>query len=440
MNLIYMCVSYQENYINLLKLLINSINVKANLNSETTHILIMTTPKFHELILKELINFNLPIKYYLLELNTLMEASCYKLKIFEYENIDKYNKILYLDTDVLINSDINILFNKEISDKKIYALEEGNIGHDYWGGENFFDFNIYNKNTIAFSAGVFLFINSIYIKDLFKDTNKHIINKKHIPSCLDQPYLVYNSVIQDKYDNQFMKDYLENNPSEINDKIIIYHFPGGPGCYSSKIDKMTKFWEKINNIDLHIFETRNEMFKYYCNNISNPKILEIGVFKGEFLDYIVKNCNNGFIEGVDLFEGTTCSGDVDGNNVEYHNIKNIYLELLDKYKDTLNVKLYKSNSNDFLQNIDDNIYDIIYIDGDHSYEGVKQDLINSYKKIKNNGYIMGHDYEMNMKKAKNFYDFGVKKAVDEFCIDYNLSILAKALDGCVSFCIKVIKN
>lgn len=55
------------------------------------------------------------------------------------------------------------------------------------------------------------------------------------------------------------------------------------------------------------------------------------------------------------------------------------------------------------------------------------------------GYIMGHDYEMNMSKAKTRYNFGVKQAVDEFCNKYNHKILSKAMDGCVSYCIKINK-
>ena len=43
------------------------------------------------------------------------------------------------------------------------------------------------------------------------------------------------------------------------------------------------------------------------------------------------------------------------------------------------------------------------------------------------------------KKAKTFYNFGVKEAVDEFCLTYNQSIEAKAYDGCVSFCINIKK-
>jgi len=44
-----------------------------------------------------------------------------------------------------------------------------------------------------------------------------------------------------------MKKYLENNPKIVNYEKIIYHFPGSPGNYSSKYDKMKIFWEKIKN-------------------------------------------------------------------------------------------------------------------------------------------------------------------------------------------------
>ena len=111
--------------------------------------------------------------------------------------------------------------------------------------------------------------------------------------------------------------------------------------------------------------------------------------------------------------------------------------MLDKYRENSDIKIHKSNSIEFLQNQEDRTYDIIYIDGDHTYNGVKSDLINAYSKIKNGGYIMGHDYEMNMKKANTKYDFGVKRAVDEFCVTYNQVIEAKAMDGCVSYCINI---
>jgi len=191
--------------------------------------------------------------------------------------------------------------------------------------------------------------------------------------------------------------------------------------------------------DIHLFEDRNEMIKHYSNLFSDPKILEIGIFKGEFMDYIVDSCSPCSVDGVDIFEGMMCSGNSDGNNVVYYPLDISYKELSEKYKDSKNVRLIKSDSSTHLRSVDNDYYDIIYIDGDHSYNGVKKDLSESFYKIKNGGYIMGHDYEMNMNKAKNVYNFGVKQAVDEFCCIYGQSILAKAMDGCVSYCIKVNK-
>lgn len=244
MNLIYMCVFHQENYINLLKLLITSISIKANINKETTNILIITSAQFQSKIQKELESFDLPLLYYILDLHTLFEAACSRLNIFKYNNIDNYNNILYLDTDVLINSDINVLFNNEISSEKIYALEEGTIGGEYWGKE-FFDFSNFNRNITAFSSGVLYFMNSLSMKKLFEDINIHIIKSNYIPVCLDQPYIVYNAISQNKYDNQTLKCYIKNNPSILSPVKIIYHFPGIPGNYSSKYDKMNEFWNKM---------------------------------------------------------------------------------------------------------------------------------------------------------------------------------------------------
>ncbi|NOZ45983.1 MAG: class I SAM-dependent methyltransferase [Chlorobi bacterium] len=58
--------------------------------------------------------------------------------------------------------------------------------------------------------------------------------------------------------------------------------------------------------------------------------------------------------------------------------------------------------------------DWVYIDGNHLYEYVKQDLINFFPKIKIGGFITGDDYGI-----KGWWDDGVKKAVDEFIKNYN---------------------
>jgi len=248
MNLIYMCVFHNQDYIKLLSLLVKSISIRGNVNKETTDILIITSPAFQPIIAKELSEFDLSFKYFILDLHTLMQAGSSKLQIFNYEHINNYEKVLYLDTDVLINSDLNTLFNIDIPGDKLHALGEGVICKVYWGSD-FFDFNKYDRNTVAFSSGVFYFMNSEPMKALFQDTNNHIAahmnNGGHPPACLEQPFLVYNSLIQNKCDIEMMNPYLENNPKEASPEKIIYHFPGGPGEYWRKIDRMLPFWQKM---------------------------------------------------------------------------------------------------------------------------------------------------------------------------------------------------
>lgn len=248
-NLIFICVFHQQNYINLLKLLLTSIVRNASIDN--TDILIITSPSFHPLIVKEMEHLSLNLKYFILDLTTLFDAGCARLNIFKYEGIESYDKIIYLDTDILINSDINILLSLKLSNDKIYTLEEGIISQHYYGSW-FFDFTKIDSNTTAFTSGIMLFQNNKIIKTLFEDIQKHIQkyiveDKQEIPDCLDQPFIVFNAITQHKYDNTLLKNYVENNPSKVEREKVIYHFPGGPGAYDSKFAKMTYFWNKMNS-------------------------------------------------------------------------------------------------------------------------------------------------------------------------------------------------
>lgn len=248
MNLIYICVFHQENYINLLKILMTSLITRGNINKTNTDILIITSPVFQTLIQNELSCFNIDLEYYILDLQTLFEAKCAKLNIFDYENINKYDKILYLDTDTLINNDINILFDIELADK-LYVLEEGYIGHEFWGGD-FFNFSKYSTDQTAFTPGILYFNNIKIIQDLFNSIKTHIAdfiykNNNSIPRCQDKPFIVYNTITRKIYDNVIMKKYCVNNPDAVSSEIIIYHFPGGQCDYSNKYNKMINFNKKI---------------------------------------------------------------------------------------------------------------------------------------------------------------------------------------------------
>ena len=73
------------------------------------------------------------------------------------------------------------------------------------------------------------------------------------------------------------------------------------------------------------------------------------------------------------------------------------------------VKVNRGDSAEVLEQFPDGYFDWVYIDGNHFYEFVKQDLDLSLKKTRGGGYITGDDYAWDAR-----FDNGIKRAVDEF--------------------------
>jgi lipopolysaccharide biosynthesis glycosyltransferase len=262
MNLIYACVFHQKTYIEMLELLLKTLALKGKIDINTD-ILIYTQADFEEDILKLGQLYNLPLKTEILDISSnlskenpkysLFESSRCRLNIFYYKYINKYSNILYLDTDILINGNINNIFNLPIQSDKLYAVECGNTNHEFFGSFLFDS----TETKSAFSASVLLFKYSPIIKELFDKINTHIttdiyILRKQIPTCLEQPYIIYNSITQEKYDNQLLNPYvlnydLINNIHTLKDGVIVYHFAGVPGHYMYKYPKMMAFLDKINS-------------------------------------------------------------------------------------------------------------------------------------------------------------------------------------------------
>jgi len=61
-----------------------------------------------------------------------------------------------------------------------------------------------------------------------------------------------------------------------------------------------------------------------------------------------------------------------------------------KNNTSTNIEFYDTDSGTFLRNNQD-MFDVIFIDGDHSYDGVKSDYLGSLPFLKENGYVIFHD-------------------------------------------------
>lgn len=115
----------------------------------------------------------------------------------------------------------------------------------------------------------------------------------------------------------------------------------------------------------------------------------------------------------DLFE-TAAHNDMgrgrDQARQQYENLKNYYNSSLFKDNKVEIVKGFSDNP-EIYNKYKDKYFDCIFIDGDHSYEGVKKDLENWWGKC--NTLFCGHDY-MFEKTVWGGVTCGVKEAVDEF--------------------------
>lgn len=106
-------------------------------------------------------------------------------------------------------------------------------------------------------------------------------------------------------------------------------------------------------------------------------------------------------------------------------------ELQDSFKkraiDTLSpypfVKQVFKDSVEAAKEFADGYFDYVYIDGDHTYEGVKRDLEAWFSKVKKNGIFAGHDYIG--------FKIGLRKAVDEFTKEKGLSLMIEQTDWMV---------
>ena len=132
---------------------------------------------------------------------------------------------------------------------------------------------------------------------------------------------------------------------------------------------------------------------------------------------------------IDLWTTPEGSGDKDGNNFRIiYDMETPYRQLQRKYESSKIVKIHRGDSLSVLDKFPDNYFDVVYIDSNHSYEHTYKELELSKRKVKNRGYILGHD----------FYEFfpGVVFAVIDFCKKYKYVIEFMTNDVCATYYIR----
>lgn len=129
-------------------------------------------------------------------------------------------------------------------------------------------------------------------------------------------------------------------------------------------------------------------------------VVEIGSFLGRSTCFIAEAIKDKHIKffTIDTFQNQGMSDKINDVYLKFlHNVK--------PYKDLMIIK--KGFSHDVVKNFKHTI-DMMFIDGDHRYPGVRQDINDWIPLVKKDGIIAFHDYCASEHKKE-----GVKKAVDE---------------------------
>jgi hypothetical protein len=139
-------------------------------------------------------------------------------------------------------------------------------------------------------------------------------------------------------------------------------------------------------------------------------VAEVGVQEGHFSSSILQLCEPGELHLID-YDLTTYG-------------------VAQKFDAAINqgqVWLHESDSSTAISKFPDAYFDFIYIDADHSYEGVQRDIQAAKTKIKDGGYLIFNDYTY--WSPGECMNYGVIQAVNELCITENWEFIYFALAG-----------
>lgn len=159
----------------------------------------------------------------------------------------------------------------------------------------------------------------------------------------------------------------------------------------------------------------------------NGMAAEIGAAFGDFTEQIMKLATPGQLHLIDAWEADRYQSGLD--------------TIMQKFPEEITAKRIiptRGYSTDILAKFDDDYFDWVYIDTNHSYETTRQELALSARKVKNDGLIAGHDFcTGNVVRA---LPYGVIEACAEFCVTFGWQYHYLALDpvGHFSFCLKTI--
>jgi hypothetical protein len=120
---------------------------------------------------------------------------------------------------------------------------------------------------------------------------------------------------------------------------------------------------------------------------SNILMAEIGCYSGESTELFLRSGKIQTLYAIDIWEDSLGLFEKKWPNHNFTEVEKTFDERLKNYENVVKLKMTMEEAKTNLP-----LLDFVYIDGNHHYEFVKEDIKNSLSKLKPNGIISGHDY------------------------------------------------
>lgn len=135
------------------------------------------------------------------------------------------------------------------------------------------------------------------------------------------------------------------------------------------------------------------------DNTQPLAVLQIGVFTGDGSKWIADNLlihRNSFLDDVDTWGG---SDEVQHEQMDFDDVERTYVTKLSNYLATGKVHQHKMTSQQYFATCD-KMYDLIYIDGNHTALAVLNDAIDADRHLKVGGLLAFDDYTWTANKDR----------------------------------------
>ena len=244
-DLVYYTVGYNDGYIQVLQISIRSLQMYS-----AADVLVICDesflPKCKEILPDGILYMTVP------DSTSKEAASMHKLNIFDYPDINTYDRVLFLDSDIIVHTPLDTFFAGVRKPGILYAYTELEGYHEHknlcyslltYTLEDLLTFKL--RKIQVFNAGCFLFVRCDAMKGHFAAIRNMIATHKG-PFFYEQSFMnvYFNKLNATDRSVLTRANYCMGPTPGINYKGFIVHFSGMPGDADNKFQTMRDYYSQ----------------------------------------------------------------------------------------------------------------------------------------------------------------------------------------------------